>query len=132
MSKKKIKNSFLLQGSILAVAGLLVRVIGLIYRVPLTNILGEKGMGCYGTAYDVYNILILLSSQSMPIAVSKLVSEKLGRNEEAYHLLNDGDGIDVSDIREGDSDIQAIWESLHEKLYGEKGHLPHYYNFKVN
>ena len=60
MSKKKIKNSFLLQGSILAVAGLLVRVIGLIYRVPLTNILGEKGMGCYGTAYDVYNILILL------------------------------------------------------------------------
>ena len=58
--------------------------------------------------------------------------EKLGRNEEAYHLLNDGDGIDVSDIREGDSDIQAIWESLHEKLYGEKGHLPHYYNFKVN
>ena len=81
MSKKKIKSSFLLQGSILAVAGLLVRVIGLIYRVPLTNILGEKGMGCYGTAYDVYNILILLSSQSMPIAVSKLVSEKLGRNE---------------------------------------------------
>ena len=61
MSKKKIKSSFLLQGSILAVAGLLVRVIGLIYRVPLTNILGEKGMGCYGTAYDVYNILILLS-----------------------------------------------------------------------
>ena len=57
---------------------------------------------------------------------------KLERNEEAYHLLNDGDGIDVSDIREGDSDIQSIWESLHEKLYGEKGHLPHYYNFKVN
>ena len=58
--------------------------------------------------------------------------EKLERNEEAYHLLNDGDGIDVADIREGDSDIQAIWESLHEKLYWEKGHLPHYYNFKVN
>ena len=57
---------------------------------------------------------------------------KLERNEEAYHLLNDGDGIDVSDIREGDSDIQSIWESLHEKLYGGKGHLPHYYNFKVN
>ena len=54
MSRKN-KSSFLLQGSILAVAGLLVRVIGLIYRVPLTNILGEKGMGCYGTAYDVYN-----------------------------------------------------------------------------
>lgn len=57
---------------------------------------------------------------------------KLEKNEEAFHLLNDGNGIDVSDIREGDSDIQKIWESLHEKMYGDKGKLPHYYNFKVN
>lgn len=41
----------------------------------------KKAWDINGTAYDVYNILILLSSQSMPIAVSKLVSEKLGRNE---------------------------------------------------
>lgn len=81
MANKSIKNSFILQGSVLAMAGILVRIIGLIYRIPLTNILGEDGMGCYSTAFDVYNILILLSSQSMPIAVSKLVSEKLGKGE---------------------------------------------------
>lgn len=57
---------------------------------------------------------------------------QLGRIEEADHLLNSGSGIDVTDIREGDGDIQAVWESVHEKMYGEKGELPHYYNFKAN
>lgn len=81
MGNKVNKNSFVIQGSILAFAGILVRVIGLIYRVPLNRILGHQGVAYYTTAYDFYNILILLSSQSMPLAVSKIVSEKLGRGE---------------------------------------------------
>lgn len=81
MGQKTNKNSFIIQGSILAFAGILVRVIGLIYRIPLTRILGDQGNDYYGTAYDIYNILILLSSQSMPLAVSKIVSEKLGKKE---------------------------------------------------
>lgn len=83
------KNKFVIQGSILALAGILVRVIGLVYRVPLTRILGREGLGYYNTAYDIYNILILLSSQSMPLAVSKIVSEKLSRRQykNAYKAL---------------------------------------------
>lgn len=81
MGSKVNKNSFVIQGSILAFAGIMVRVIGLIYRIPLNRILGPTGIGYYNTAYDVYNILILLSSQSMPIAVSKIVSEKLQRKQ---------------------------------------------------
>lgn len=81
MGRKSSKNSFIIQGSILAFAGILVRVIGLIYRVPLNRILGHDGVTYYSTAYDIYNILILLSSQSMPLAVSKIVSEKLGKGE---------------------------------------------------
>ena len=81
MSNKSNKNSFLIQGSILAFAGILVRVIGLVYRIPLNRILGDVGLGYYGTAFDFYNILILLSSQSMPLAVSKIVSEKLERRQ---------------------------------------------------
>ena len=77
----KSRNSFLIQGSILAFAGILVRVIGLLYRIPLNRILGDVGLGYYGTAFDFYNILILLSSQSMPLAVSKIVSEKLQRRQ---------------------------------------------------
>ena len=74
-------NSFVIQGSILAFAGIMVRVIGLLYRIPLNRILGAQGLGYYTTAFEVYNILILLSSQSMPLAVSKIVSEKLERRQ---------------------------------------------------
>ncbi len=81
MAKKSRRNSFIIQGSILAAAGLIVRVIGLVYRIPLTRILGSTGLDYYGTAYDIYNVLILLSSQSMPLAVSKIVSEKLEKKE---------------------------------------------------
>ncbi len=81
MKQNEKRNSFIIQGSILAFAGILVRVIGLIYRIPLTRILGDTGNDYYGTAYDIYNVLILLSSQSMPLAVSKIVSEKLERKE---------------------------------------------------
>lgn len=81
MSNKLKSNSFIIQGSILAFAGILVRVIGLIYRIPLNRILGESGMGYYGTAFEIYNVLILLSSQSMPLAVSKIVSEKLEKKQ---------------------------------------------------
>ena len=86
---RKSKNSFVIQGSILAFAGILVRIIGLIYRIPLTRILGDEGNGYYSTAYDIYNVLILLSSQSMPLAVSKIVSEKLERRQykNAYKIF---------------------------------------------
>ena len=82
---RKSKNSFV----ILAFAGILVRIIGLIYRIPLTRILGDEGNGYYSTAYDIYNVLILLSSQSMPLAVSKIVSEKLERRQykNAYKIF---------------------------------------------
>lgn len=74
---KKTSSNFLIQGSILAIAGVLVRIIGIIYRIPLNNILGDEGITYYSAAYDIYSIMLLISSQSMPIAVSKLVSSKV-------------------------------------------------------
>ncbi len=71
---KKAGKNFMVQGAILGVASILVRIIGLIYRVPLNNILGEQGVAYYGVAFDVYSILLLISSYSMPLAVSKMVS----------------------------------------------------------
>ncbi len=75
--KKSRAGSFLMQGSILAIAGILVRLIGMVYRIPLTNIIGEKGMGVYSTAYTIYNILLLISSYSLPVAVSRLVAARI-------------------------------------------------------
>ncbi len=59
---------------ILAVAGLVTRFIGMLYRIPLTNIVGSEGMGYYSTAYEVYNIALLVSTYSIPVAISKIIS----------------------------------------------------------
>ncbi|MTK06947.1 MAG: oligosaccharide flippase family protein [Hungatella sp.] len=76
-NQKENRNSIIKQGSILAVASITVRIIGLIYRIPMANIIGEKAMGIYSAAFEIYNIILILSSYSMPLAVSKLISEKL-------------------------------------------------------
>lgn len=86
---KKAKSSFLVQGSILAVAGIIVRLIGLVYRIPMTNILGDEGIGVYSAAYQIYSVILILSSYSMPLAVSKLVSAKMALKEyrNAYRIF---------------------------------------------
>ena len=53
MSSKKKTNDILKQGTILAAASILVRMIGVMYRIPLNNLLGEEGNGIYGGAYKV-------------------------------------------------------------------------------
>jgi len=79
MSNKK--NSFLMHGSLLALAGLLTRFIGLMYRIPLTRIVGSEGMTYYNVAYEIYNLALLISTYSIPVAVSKLVAAKDAQNE---------------------------------------------------
>ena len=89
VTKRKNESNFLVQGSILAIASLLSRVIGLIYRIPLTNIIGDVGNDYYGAAMEVYSILLLISSYSLPLAVSKLVSTRLAKGETIDKLLYD-------------------------------------------
>ena len=71
------KHTFLMQGSILAIAGILVRLIGLMYRIPMIAIIGTKGSGYYTSAYSVYSLFLILSSYSFPAAISKIISERL-------------------------------------------------------
>ena len=79
--QKKNNSSFLIQGIILASAGIISRLIGLAYRIPLNNILGDEGQGFYGCAFEIYNIALLLTSYSLPLAVSKLVSARVSKKE---------------------------------------------------
>ncbi len=81
MSTNKANQNLLVQGSILAAASIIVRLIGLLYRVPMNNILGESGMGLYSLAYEIYNLGLILSSYSLPLAVSKMVSAKVTLKE---------------------------------------------------
>ncbi|MCQ2508898.1 MAG: polysaccharide biosynthesis protein [Lachnospiraceae bacterium] len=74
MSKK---NNLVKNASILMIASMVSRIIGLLYRRPLGDILGSVGLGYYGYASNLYSILLLISSYSIPMAVSKIVSERL-------------------------------------------------------
>ena len=74
MSNTSNKNNYLVQGTILAISSIISRFIGMLYRVPLTNIIGDTGMGYYSSAYELFNLALILSSYSIPVAVSKLVS----------------------------------------------------------
>lgn len=75
-NKKNNDKSFIVQGSILAIAGVITKIIGAVYRVPLVNILGDEGMGYYGVAFQIYTIALTLTSYSLPLAVSKLISAR--------------------------------------------------------
>jgi len=86
MGNKKRNSNFLVQGSILAIASIVVRVIGMLYRIPLTGIIGDVGNGIYSVAYEVYSILLLISGYSLPLAVSKLVSRYMAKNEKKNAL----------------------------------------------
>ena len=80
MSKKKGTN-FLAQGTILAAAAMITKVVGLAYRIPLTNIMGSEGNGYYGVVFQVYSLALMLTSYSLPMAVSKLVSARVSTGQ---------------------------------------------------
>lgn len=74
-------KNVLVQGTILAAASIIAKIIGLIYRIPLTNILGDEGNSYYSTANEIYSIILMISSFSLPLAVSRLMSERLQKGE---------------------------------------------------
>ena len=74
-------KNVLVQGTILAAASIIAKVIGLIYRIPLFNILGDVGNSYYATANEIYSIILMISSFSLPLAVSRLMSERIQKGE---------------------------------------------------
>lgn len=81
MPNNKKKDGFIMQAGILAAAGIIVRIIGLLYNSPMTAILGDEGIGYYNTAYYAYTIVLLISSYSIPSAISKVIAQKLAVKE---------------------------------------------------
>lgn len=70
------KNNFLRGAAILGIAGVIVKILGAVYRLPLSNIIKSEGMGYYQTAYPLYTLLLTISTAGFPVAIAKLVSEK--------------------------------------------------------
>lgn len=76
-----VATNFAFQAAVLAGAGILSRVIGLLYRSPLYQIIGDEGNGYYGTAYAIYSMILMIATYSIPTAISKIISGKLALGE---------------------------------------------------
>ena len=76
----------------LTISVIIVKIIGLVYKIPLLHILGAEGMGYFNAAYEIYALFFVMSTAGLPIAVSILVSENLalgkGRNADKVHKVS--------------------------------------------
>jgi len=83
-------KTFVKQAAILAFAGILVRILGFLYRLPLTGMIGDEGNGIYSAGFYLYNMFLVMSSAGLPAAISKMVSEKiaLGQYSNAKKIFN--------------------------------------------
>lgn len=88
-TKKDRKSQSLLNGAmVLAVTTILVKIIGILYKVPISNAVGAVGRGCFDSAYNLYIPVYTLSMAGLPVAVSKMVSQQvaLGRFRDARQI----------------------------------------------
>ena len=82
---KKILNNTLVKGALfLCISAFICKIIGVIYRIPLTNIIGAEGIGIYQLIFPIYSFLLILSSNGVPVAISKIVAKKVAEQDYKY------------------------------------------------
>lgn len=79
--KTQSKGSFIKGAALIAAGGLLAKIIGALYRIPLTNLIGGHGIGLYQLVYPVYCLLLTVSATGIPSSLAFLTAERLGRGE---------------------------------------------------
>ncbi len=77
---KQGQQSFLYSTMILGISTMLVKIMGAIFKIPLTHLIGESGMGYFATAYDVYLPMYSLAMAGLPVAVSRIVAKFVAEN----------------------------------------------------
>ena len=75
MSETEKKQNFLQGAALLAIATAIVKVIGAFYKLPLNMAIGAEGYSYFTTAYDIYSVLLLISTAGLPVAVSRMISQ---------------------------------------------------------
>ena len=75
MSETSKKQNFLQGAALLAMATAIVKVIGAFYKLPLNMAIGAEGYSYFTTAYDIYSVLLLISTAGLPVAVSRMISQ---------------------------------------------------------
>lgn len=94
MSEQK-KQSFLHGAALLAMATAVVKVIGALYKLPLNAILGTKGFAYFNTAYDIYSVLLMVSTAGLPVALSRMISaaSSLGNHRQIRRIYRTAQGV---------------------------------------
>lgn len=86
------KKSLVKSAAILAAAGIIVKIMGAFFRIPLANLIGDVGMGYYFPAYSIYGFLLVFATAGIPVAISKMVSERCAvgqfREADRVHKLS--------------------------------------------
>lgn len=81
-------NKILRGAAVLGAAGLLVKLLGAFFRIPLQALIGEEGMAYYGYAYPLYSLFLVIATAGIPVAISRLVSEKIAlKDYEGAHRV---------------------------------------------
>ncbi|MDD5863763.1 MAG: polysaccharide biosynthesis protein [Firmicutes bacterium] len=95
MSDTQKKQNFLQGTALLAMATAIVKVIGALYKIPLNAIIGEQGFGYFNTAYDIYNVLLMVSTAGLPVAMSRMISQasSLGHYNQVRRIYHTARGI---------------------------------------
>ena len=75
MSEPTKKQSFLHGAALLAIATAIVKVIGALYKIPLKMVIGDQGYSYFCTAYDIYSVLLMISTTGLPVAMSRMISQ---------------------------------------------------------
>ena len=83
MSNTSKKQSFLHGAALLAIATVIVKVIGAVYKLPLKAIIDDEGYSYFSSAYDIYNVLLLISTAGLPVAMSRMISQASSVNDPA-------------------------------------------------
>ena len=94
MANQPKKQSFLGGAAILASAVAIVKVIGAVYKIPFGNIVGSEGQTYFNVAYNIYNVLLTISTAGLPLAISKMTSEAhaQGRENEKRKIFRTASG----------------------------------------
>ncbi|MBQ7801281.1 MAG: polysaccharide biosynthesis protein [Oscillospiraceae bacterium] len=95
MSESPKKQSFLYGTAMLAMATAIVKVIGALYKIPLNAIIGKQGFSYYSTAYEIYNVLLMISTAGLPVAMSRMISQanSLGHYNQVRKIYSTARGI---------------------------------------
>ncbi len=95
MSDAQKKQNFLQGTALLAMATAIVKVIGALYKIPLNAIIGEQGFGYFNTAYEIYNVLLMISTAGLPVAMSRMISQanSLGHYNQVRRIYATARGI---------------------------------------